>query len=111
VRCRAAPSRAPKIGASASWSPWGAWRNSGAVVDQPGRIELVANGVARSTCCVRFVWLPVMPLARNLWALRGALTACDAAYLGLARTLDARVLTTDRRLAAAAERDRRLGEL
>ena len=50
-------------------------------------------------------------LARDVWALRRALTAYDAAYLALARALDARVLTTDRGLAAAARSDRRLVEL
>ena len=54
---------------------------------------------------------PVAPLARDLWALRESLTAYDAAYLALARALDARVLTTDRGLAAAARSDRRLVEL
>ncbi|MDX6689363.1 MAG: hypothetical protein QOG15_820, partial [Solirubrobacteraceae bacterium] len=45
---------------------------------------------------LRVVRHPVAPLARDVWALRGALTAYDAAYLALARALDARVLTTDR---------------
>ena len=48
---------------------------------------------------------------RRVWALRENLTAYDAAYLALARALDARVLTTDSGLAAAARSDRRLVEL
>jgi len=54
---------------------------------------------------------PVAPLARDLWAMRETLTAYDAAYLALARVLDARVLTTDRGLAAAARSESRLVEL
>jgi predicted nucleic acid-binding protein len=60
---------------------------------------------------LRVVRHPVAPLAREVWALRGELTACDAAHLVLARALDARVLTTDRGLATAARSDRRLVEL
>jgi predicted nucleic acid-binding protein len=57
---------------------------------------------------LRVVRHAVAPLARDVWALRDALSAYDAAYLVLARTLDARVLTTDRGLAAAAQSDGRL---
>ena len=60
---------------------------------------------------LRVVRHPVAPLAREVWRLRDALTAYDAAYLALARALDAQVLTTDRGLAAAARGDRRLVEL
>jgi predicted nucleic acid-binding protein len=60
---------------------------------------------------LRVVRHPVAPLARDLWALREALTAYDGAYLALAQALDARVLTTDPGLAAAARSDRRLVEL
>lgn len=60
---------------------------------------------------LRVVRHPVASLARDVWALREALTAYDAAYLALARALDARVLTTDRGLAAAARSDGRLVEL
>lgn len=60
---------------------------------------------------LRVVRHPVAPLARDVWALREGLTAYDAAYLALSRALDARVLTTDRGLAAAARSDRRLVEL
>jgi predicted nucleic acid-binding protein len=60
---------------------------------------------------LRVVRHPVAPLAREIWAMRDALTAYDGAYLALARALDARILTTDRGLAAAARADRRLVEL
>jgi predicted nucleic acid-binding protein len=60
---------------------------------------------------LRVVRHPVAPLAREVWALRDTLTAYDAAYLALARSLDARVLTTDGGLAEAARGDRRLIEL
>lgn len=40
-------------------------------------------------------------LLMRLWALRANLTAYDAAYVALAETLDAPLLTRDRRLAAA----------
>lgn len=57
---------------------------------------------------LRVVGHPVAPLARDVWALRQTLTAYDAAYLALAQALDARILTADRGLAAAARADRRL---
>lgn len=60
---------------------------------------------------LRVVRHPVASLAREVWALREVLTAYNAAYLALARALDARVVTTDRGLAAAARSDGRLVEL
>jgi predicted nucleic acid-binding protein len=60
---------------------------------------------------LRVVRHPVAPVARDVWALHEALTAYDAAYLALARALDARVLTADRGLAAVARSDGRLVEL
>jgi len=60
---------------------------------------------------LRVVRHPVAVLAREIWALRDTLTAYDAAYLVLAQAIDARVLTTDRGLAAAARDDGRLAEL
>lgn len=60
---------------------------------------------------IRVVRHQVAPLGRDVWLLREALTAYDATYLALARALDARLLTTDRGLAAAAGSDRRLVEL
>jgi predicted nucleic acid-binding protein len=43
-------------------------------------------------------------LLRRVWSLRANFTAYDATYVALAELLDARLLTRDRRLAAAAER-------
>ena len=44
---------------------------------------------------------PHEPLLARIWALRGNLTAYDAAYVALAEGLGATLLTRDRRLAAA----------
>lgn len=44
---------------------------------------------------------PHEPFLPRIFALRGNLTAYDAAYVALAETLDATVLTFDRRLAGA----------
>ncbi len=41
-------------------------------------------------------------LLKRIWALRGNLSAYDAAYVALAEALDAPLLTRDRRLANAA---------
>jgi len=41
-------------------------------------------------------------LLPRIWDLRNTLTAYDAAYVALAEALDAKLLTRDRRLAAAA---------
>jgi predicted nucleic acid-binding protein len=41
-------------------------------------------------------------LLQRIWELRNNLTAYDAAYVALAEALDCPLLTTDRRLAAAA---------
>lgn len=41
---------------------------------------------------------------QRIWELRGNFTAYDAAYVALAETLDAVLVTRDKRLAAAAKR-------
>lgn len=56
-----------------------------------------------------FLDLPILRhshslLLRRVWALRTNFTACDAAYVALAETLEATFLTHDRRLATAARR-------
>jgi predicted nucleic acid-binding protein len=43
-------------------------------------------------------------LLTRVWSLRNNFTAYDALYVALAEALDARLLTSDRRLAAAAKR-------
>jgi len=44
---------------------------------------------------------PHQPFLSRIWTLRDRLTAYDAAYVALAETLDAPLLTRDRRLAVA----------
>jgi predicted nucleic acid-binding protein len=51
---------------------------------------------------------PLRELTPAIWALRFNLTTHDAAYLALARWLDAGLLTLDAALADAAARDGRL---
>lgn len=40
-----------------------------------------------------------LPFARRIWALRGNLTAYDAAYVALAEALHATLITSDKKLA------------
>jgi predicted nucleic acid-binding protein len=61
-------------------------------------------------CDLRTVKHPVAPLTRAIWRMRDRLTAYDAAYLAIAHAIDARLLTTDAGLAAAAREDGRLAE-
>lgn len=42
-----------------------------------------------------------LPFARRIWALRGNLTAYDAAYVALAEALPATLITSDRKLAGS----------
>jgi predicted nucleic acid-binding protein len=46
---------------------------------------------------------PHQPFLSRLWALRDNFSAYDAIYVALAQTLDAPLLTRDRRLASAAK--------
>jgi len=57
---------------------------------------------------LRTISYPVIELVAEIWDLRDALTAYDAAYLALARRLDAGLVTLDGALAAAAARESRL---
>ena len=43
---------------------------------------------------------PHRPLLREIWSLRGQLSAYDAVYVALAAALDAPLVTTDRKLAS-----------
>ena len=45
--------------------------------------------------------IPVAPLLPRVWALRGNLTAYDAAYVALAEALPAPLLTFDRKIPSA----------
>lgn len=58
---------------------------------------------------LRTLTYPVIELASAIWELRAGLTAYDAAYLALARRLDALLITLDGGLAGAAAADGRLG--
>jgi predicted nucleic acid-binding protein len=60
---------------------------------------------------LRAIRYPVIDLVDEVWDLRPALTAYDAAYLALARRLDVRLITLDGGLAAAARADGRLAAL
>ena len=46
--------------------------------------------------------LPVTPLLPTAWALRHNVSADDACYVAVARSLESALLTFDRRLVAAA---------
>lgn len=47
---------------------------------------------------------PLHPLTRRIWEGRADLTAYDAGYVGLAASVGATLVTTDRRLARTASR-------
>jgi len=57
---------------------------------------------------LRTLTYPIRELAQPIWELRFNFTTYDAAYLALARWLDAGLVTLDRALAEAAARDGRL---
>ena len=60
---------------------------------------------------LRAIRYPVIELLDPVWELRDSLTANDAAYLALARRLDADLVTLDASLAGAARAEHRLVEL
>jgi predicted nucleic acid-binding protein len=60
---------------------------------------------------LRTLTYPIRELMPAIWQLRFNLTTYDAAYLALARWLDASVLTLDGALAEAAASDGRLVEV
>lgn len=51
---------------------------------------------------LRVVRYPIAPLRARIWSLRKTLSAYDAAYVALAQTLRAPLLTLDARLARAS---------
>jgi predicted nucleic acid-binding protein len=51
---------------------------------------------------------PARPLLPRVWALRGNLTAYDAAYVALAEALDCPLVTFDERIAAAPGHEARV---
>jgi predicted nucleic acid-binding protein len=60
---------------------------------------------------LRTLAYPVIELAAEIWELRDALTAYDAAYLALARRLDVGLVTLDGGLAVVAAKEGRLVQL
>jgi predicted nucleic acid-binding protein len=68
---------------------------SGQLSDSRGSLALSRFSSTRLT---RY---PHASFVSRIWELRHTLTAYDAAYVALAETLDAPLLTTDRRLAQA----------
>ncbi len=67
----------------------------------------VIDAVRGQTTLANLVAFPLRRYSHDLlmpriWALRNNLTASDAAYVALAETLDAPLLTRDKRLAIAA---------
>lgn len=63
------------------------------------RIE--ATGAHRDLVRLDLKLFPFAPFAERIWALRGNLTSYDAWYVALAETLDAPLVTLDRRLSRA----------
>jgi predicted nucleic acid-binding protein len=66
---------------------------SGALSESRGRLAL------RRLSSTRLTRYPHALFVQRIWELRHDLTAYDAAYVALAETLDAPLLTTDRQLA------------
>jgi predicted nucleic acid-binding protein len=64
-----------------------------------------------ATAVVATLAYPVIEPAAETWELRDTLTAYDAAYLALARRLDAGLVTLDGGLAVAAAEEGRLVRL
>jgi predicted nucleic acid-binding protein len=64
--------------------------------------ESRAEGALVDLVELPFIRHPHEPLLERIWQLRTNLTAYDAAYVALAETLDATLLTCDRRLGGAA---------
>ena len=64
--------------------------------------EVRAAAALRALRDLRMLSYPVIELAEEIWGLRAALSACDAAYLALARRLDIGLVTLDAGLARAA---------
>lgn len=73
--------------------------------------ELAARRARHSIASLRALRHPVLPLYSGMWARRDNLSAYGAAYLALAEQVDARLLTVDGGLAAAARAEGRLVSL
>ncbi|HUA73379.1 MAG TPA: type II toxin-antitoxin system VapC family toxin [Solirubrobacteraceae bacterium] len=70
--------------------------------------EAVAIEAVKTLTELRTLTYPIRELIPAIWKLRFNLTTYDAAYLALARWLDAGLITLDDALAKAAGRDGRL---
>lgn len=71
------------------------WERAGVLPAERGALAVAALGD------LDVATYPHEPLLPAIWALRDNLTAYDAAYVALARVLDAPLVTLDRRLAGA----------
>jgi predicted nucleic acid-binding protein len=70
-------------------------------LDLQGAIPASRQDLVDSLRALRIRRYPHAGLLDDIWALRGHLTAYDAAYVALARQLDAKLVTRDARLARA----------
>lgn len=70
--------------------------------------QLRAGEALAALCDLRTLTYPVIELVAEIWDLRDALTAYDAAYLALARRLDVGLVTLDGGLAGVASKEGRL---
>jgi L-threonylcarbamoyladenylate synthase len=73
--------------------------------------ELQAARAMATLRDLRVIRYPVLDLRDVIWELRERLSAYDAAYLALARTLDLSLLTADAGLVASARAEGRLSEI
>lgn len=70
-------------------------------LDSAGAIPAGRDAIVREFRALRIRQYPHDILLEQIWSLRKNLTAYDAAYVALARLLDATLVTRDKRLAAA----------
>jgi predicted nucleic acid-binding protein len=63
-----------------------------------------ATAILEAFLAITVMRYPHTPLLDSIWALRHNLTVCDAAYLALAKSLDAELVTMDSGLRKMASR-------